>query len=123
MYLSKDNYEFNKIKESGYTIMENTPVLSTTQFANGNRKRIYSNFDDVIITVNFGGLNGTTLKEYIENLTDGLFSYWSVKNKEILSANFIVTLPEVNLLNNLEDGYCTDFEVILEKSSDMVGSI
>lgn len=121
MYLlKKDNYEFNKILKNGYKVDEQEAVIQITQFANGKRKKIKSGYEDCIITLTFGGLDGNTTKEYITNLTDGEYEYWSIKNQAYKKANFLVTMPEQSMISALDEQYFDDFEVTLQKSSEVV---
>lgn len=120
MYLlKKDSYEFNKILRSGYKIDEQEVVTEIVQYSNGKRKKIKSGFEDCIITLTFGGLDGNTTKEYIEKLVDGQYQYWSVKNKAYKTANFLVTMPEQSMISALDEQYFDDFEVTLQKASEV----
>ena len=94
MYLiKKGNFEFNKILESGYNITQGNNEISKTQFANGKRKKIVTNYVDCVITLNLGGLDNTDLNTYLTNLTDGQFTYYSFINNQYETANFIVNKP------------------------------
>lgn len=120
MYLlKKGDYEFNKILSGGYNIDEQEAVTEIKQYANGKRKKIKSGYQDCVITLNFGGLDGNTTKEYIENLTDGQYEYWSVKNKAYKTANFLVTMPEQSMISALDEQYFDDFKVTLQKASEV----
>lgn len=120
MYLlKKDSYEFNKILRSGYKIDEQEAVTEIVQYSNGKRKKIKSGYEDCIITLTFGGLDGNTTKEYIEKLVDGQYQYWSVKNKAYKTANFLVTMPEQSMISALDEQYFDDFEVTLQKASEV----
>ena len=120
MYLlKKDSYEFNKILRSGYKIDEQEAVTEIVQYSNGKRKKIKSGFEDCIITLTFGGLDGNTTKEYIEKLVDGQYEYWSVKNKAYKTANFLVTMPGQSMISALDEQYFDDFEVTLQKASEV----
>lgn len=120
MYLlKKGEYEFNRILSRGYDIDEQEAVTEIKQFANGKRKKIKSGYEDCIITLTFGGLDGKTVKEYIANLTDGEYEYWSVKNGGYKKANFLVTMPSQTMTTALEEQYFEDFKVTLQKSSEV----
>lgn len=120
MYLlKKETYEFNKILSAGYKIDEQESVTDIRQLANGKRKKILSGYEDCIIKITFGGLDGNTTKEYINNLTDGTYTYWSIKYKTYKQANFIVTMPEQSMINALDEQSFEDFEVKLQKSSEV----
>lgn len=120
MYLlKKGDYEFNKILAGGYNIDEQEAVTEIKQFANGKRKKILSGYEDCIITLTFGGLDGKTVKDYIANLIDGEYEYWSVKNGGYKKANFLVTMPSQSMISALDEQYFDDFEVTLQKSSEV----
>jgi len=122
MYLiKKGNFEFSKILESGYDIIEGNNEISKTQFANGKRKKILTNYEDCVITLNLGGLDDTDLSDYLDKLTDGTFTYFSLKDMTYKTANFLVDKPElvVNKMISLNNYELDDLTVILEKSSDV----
>lgn len=122
MYLiKKGNFEFSKILENGYDIIEGNNEISKTQFANGKRKKILTNYEDCVITLNLGGLDDTDLSDYLDNLTDGTFTYYSLKDMQYKTANFLVEKPEliVNKMISLNNYELDDLTVILEKSSDI----
>lgn len=122
MYLiKKGNFEFSKILESGYTIVEGNNEISKTQFANGKRKKILTNYEDCVITLNLGGLDDSDLTDYLDNLTDGTYTYLSLKDMQYKTANFIIDKPEliVNKMLSTSSFEIDDLTVILEKSSDV----
>ena len=122
MYLiKKGNFEFSKILESGYTIVEGNNEISKTQFANGKRKKILTNYEDCVITLNLGGLDDSDLTDYLDNLTDGTYTYLSLKDMQYKTANFIIDKPEliVNKMLSTSSFEIDDLTVILEKSSDI----
>ena len=122
MYLiKKGNFEFNKILESGYNITQGNNEISKTQFANGKRKKIVTNYVDCVITLNLGGLDNTDLNTYLTNLTDGQFTYYSFINNQYETANFIVNKPSltVNKMYSTSNYELEDLTVTLEKSSDV----
>lgn len=120
MYLLKKGFfEFNKILKSGYKIDEQEAVTEIKQFANGKRKKIKSGYEDCIITLSFGGLDGKLTKVYLENLVDGEYTYWSVKERKYKRANFLVTIPEQVINSALDEQYFDDFDVTLQKSSEV----
>jgi len=123
MYLiKKGNFEFNKILESGYTIKEGKNEINVIQFANGRRKKILTNYEDCIIYIELGGLDNTDLTNYLSNLVDGTYEYYSFNDSQYKTANFIVSKPEltVNRALNINNYEIDDFTVTLEKSSDVV---
>lgn len=122
MYLiKKGNFEFNKILESGYTIVEGNNEISKTQFANGKRKKILTSYEDCVITLNLGGIDDTDLFNYLDKLTDGTFTYFSLKDMTYKTAIFLVEKPElvINKMISLNNYELDDLTVILEKSSDV----
>ena len=126
MYLLKkvnqnDTFEFSKILESGYDIDEQPNTISKVQFVNGNRKRIYTNYTDVIIKVNLGGIDADDLSNYLSNLEDGKYQYWSFKDSQYKTANFLVTKPSIvaNKIYDTNNFFIDDFSITLEKSSNV----
>lgn len=122
MYLiKKGNFEFSKILESGYSIVEGNNEISKTQFANGKRKKILTSYEDCVITLNLGGIDDTDLIDYLDKLTDGTFTYFSIKDMQYKTANFLVEKPElvINKMISLNNYELDDLTVILEKSSDI----
>ena len=122
MYLiKKGDFEFSKILESGYDISEGRNEISKTQFANGRRKKILTNYEDCVITLNLGGLDNSDLSDYLENLTDGAFTYYSFNSGEYKVANFLVEKSSltVNKMISTSNYEIDDLTVTLEKSSDI----
>ena len=122
MYLiKKGSFEFSKILESGYNIIEGYNEISKTQFANGKRKKILTNYQDCVITIDLGGLDNSDLSTYLTNLTDGAFTYYSFKDSQYKTANFLVEKPNltVNKMYSTTNYEMDDLTVILEKSSDI----
>lgn len=129
MYLLKkvntnSTFEFSKILKGGYEIDEQPNTISKVQFVNGNRKRISTNYEDCIIKINLGGLDANDLQNYLNNLDDGEYQYWSFKYGQYKNANFLVTRTalvgeSVYATNNY---YMEDMSVTLEKSSDIPAS-
>jgi predicted SPOUT superfamily RNA methylase MTH1 len=126
MYLlKKGSFSFAKINENGYEIDEQPNLIAKVQFVNGNRKKIVTSYEDVVITIKLKGLNGSDVDTYLDNLTDGVFEYYSVKDKSYKYANFVVTIPPIalNKAFSTTELYVDELEVILEKSSDYGASI
>ncbi|MBR4672099.1 MAG: hypothetical protein IKO78_02720 [Bacilli bacterium] len=126
MYLLKkindnDDFTFSKILESGYSIEEQPNTISKIQFINGNRKRVYTTYEDCRIRVELGGLDETDTINYLSNLTDGEYEYWSIEHNEYRNANFIITKPTLvaGKVLSTNNYYLEDFTVLLEKSSDV----
>lgn len=112
-------FEFETILQSGYRINEQPNLIAKKQFVNGRRKKIVTAYTDVIIKIDLGCFEGNTLAEYLANLTDGEYQYYSLKDKVMKSANFIVTLPELQIDNSASEVFVGDFTATLEKSSDV----
>ena len=130
MYLLKKinsggtDFTFNKILENGYNIQEQPNTISKVQFVNGNRKRVYTNYEDVIIKVDIGGLNANDTQNYLSNFIDGEYQYWSFKYNTYKNANFIITMPTLvgNKVFDANNYYLEDFTITLEKSSNVGGT-
>lgn len=126
MYLLKkinanDDFTFSKILKNGYEIEEQPNTISKVQFVNGNRKRIYTNYEDCIIKINLGGIDATDLQDYLSNLIDGEYQYWSFEHNQYRNANFLVTKPSITASNvySTTNFDLEDISITLEKSSDV----
>ena len=108
-----------KILINGYKINEQPNLINKKQFVNGRRKKIITNYTDVVIEINLGCFDGNTLYTYLQKLQDGEFMYYSLKDKQYKSANFIVTLPEQTINNSASEVIVGDFTAVLEKSGDV----
>ena len=118
---NEDNsyFDFETILQGGYKIKEEPNLISKKQFANGNRKKIVTSYIDVVINIDLGCFDGDKLAEYLSKLTDGEYQYYSLKDKVMKSANFIVTLPQLQVENSAGEVFVGDFTATLEKSSDV----
>lgn len=112
-------FEFDKILASGYKINEQPNLIAKKQFINGNRKKIVSNYIDVVINIDLGCFDANTLYEYLQKLTDGEYQYYSLNDKVYKNCNFITTLPEQVVENSAGEIIVSDFSVLLEKSGDV----
>lgn len=112
-------FDYEMILQSGYRINEQPNLIAKKQFVNGKRKKIVTSYTDVTISIDLGCFDGDTLAEYLENLTDGEYQYYSLKDKQMKNANFIVTLPELQVDNSASEVFVGDFTATLEKSSDV----
>lgn len=126
MYLLKkintnNDFIFEKILESGYDINEQPNVIAKKQYTNGKRKKIITDYEDCKIRVDLGGVDATDLPDYIENLVDGEYEYYSFEHNEYRNANFLVTKPNlvIDKAFSTNNYYLEDFTVLLEKSSDV----
>lgn len=118
---SNDSFTFSKILKSGYEIKEQPNTISKVQFVNGNRKRIYTNYEDCIIKINLGGLDKSDIQDYLTNLTDGEYQYYSLEHNDYRNANFLITKPSftINMALDVNNMYLEDISITLEKSSDV----
>ena len=112
-------FDFDKILVNGYKINEQPNLINKKQFVNGRRKKIITNYTDVVIEINLGCFDGNTLYTYLQKLQDGEYMYYSLKDKQYKSANFIVTLPEQTINNSASEIIVEDFTAVLEKSGDV----
>lgn len=117
--IDETEFEFDKILASGYTINEQPNLIAKKQFTNGNRKKITTEYVDVVIEIDIGCFDGNTLATYLSKLTDGEYKYYSLNDKVEKNANFIVTLPSQTIESASGDVIIGDFTVLLEKSSDV----
>jgi len=118
--IDEEEFEFDKILVSGYTINEQPNLIAKKQFTNGNRKKITTEYTDVVIEIDIGCFDGDTLATYLSKLTDGEYKYYSLNDKIEKNANFIITLPSQTVENSNNDIIVKDFTVLLEKSSDVI---
>jgi hypothetical protein len=127
MYLLKkineatDDFEFSKILAGEYDINEQPNLISQKQMVNGQRKKIITNYTDVVIDIKLSGLEAEDIAEYLTNLTDGEYQYWNIADAEYKNANFIVDLPKITIEKafSADKIFFDDFKVGLEKSSDV----
>ena len=112
-------FDFDRILVNGYKINEQPNLINKKQFVNGRRKKIITNYTDVVIEINLGCFDGDTLYTYLQKLQDGEYMYYSLKDKQYKSANFIVTLPEQTINNSASEVIVDDFTAVLEKSGDV----
>lgn len=127
MYLLKkigsnnNDFTFSKILVDGYEINEQPNTISKKQFVNGNRKRVYTNYEDCIIKVKIGGLDANDYDDYLSNLTDGQYQYWSFEHNQYKTANFLITKPSIEAehVYSTSNFYLDDISITLEKSSDV----
>ena len=112
-------FDFETILQSGYKITEQPNLIAKKQFVNGRRKKIMTSYTDVVINIDLGCFDGNTLAEYVSKLTDGEYQYYSLKDKQMKNANFIITLPQLQVDNSAGEVFVGDFTAILEKSGDV----
>ena len=127
MYLLKKinsggtDFTFSKILAGGYEIDEQPNTISKVQFVNGNRKRIYTNYEDCIIKIKLGGIDASDFQSYLSNLIDGEYQYWSFVHNQYKNANFLITKPSIEAENvyGTTNFNLDDISITLEKSSDV----
>ena len=124
MYLlKKDNFEFENILSENYIFDEQPVVLKKSTMANGNIRIIYADHTSLKIKIKFGRLDGATIKSYDEKLVDGEYSYWDSNTRTHKAANFIVSKDAKSMITSKNNEMYNDFEVILEKSSEVASSL
>lgn len=114
-----DWYEFDKILISGYHIKEDNDRI-TQKFANGHRKQIVSTYEDCIITINLGTFDLDTTNQYLKQLTDGTYQYYSLNDKKYKIAHFLLEQrPEIVVESSIDDdAFVEDYEIVLLKAGD-----
>lgn len=120
--ISENEYfDFDKILMSGYHIREDRDRI-TQKFINGNRKQFISEYTDVEITVDLGTFDLETTVEYLENLTDGEYQYFSLETGDYKSCMMIIEeKPEQVIDNAFENNnvYIADFSVKLLRAGEV----
>ena len=111
--LSKGSYDFTNIVD--YDIDKQDDVIAQKKLANGNRKKIYNDYEDIIINVTFGKFSLETFDTVYDNLVDGEYTYTLRDGVTTATASFLVTKPEVKFDNGSTS---QEFKVLLEKASD-----
>ena len=107
-----------KILKDGYEIDEQPNLIAKKQMANGKRKKITTFYTDCAIKIKFDMYTLDVYQEY-KDLTDGVYRYYSTDGT-YKEAEFIVTLPSINISLALKDNtYINSFEILLEKSDDV----
>ena len=117
--IKKDNFKFSQILEKGYVYQNNPVVLNKSQKADGSIKIIYTQYNELTISIKFGNLDGDTIKDYNNRFTDGLYEYWDVDTKTYKQANFIVEKGDKTMISSKNGERYDDFDVILAKSSEV----
>lgn len=122
--LKKGDYIFKNILRGGYSVLEgDKKVLLEKKMADGSYKRNYESGIDVIIKVKFGRLNGEIYREYINQLKgdEGIFEYYSIREKKYKKAVFYVSIPTGIMLNSINEEEIEEFEIELKKARDIYG--
>ena len=120
--ISENEYfDFDKILMSGYHIREDRDRI-TQKFINGNRKQFVSEYTDVEITVDLGTFDLETTVEYLENLTDGEYEYFSLETGDYKSCMMIIEEKPEQVIDNAFDNnnvYIADFSVKLLRAGEV----
>ena len=113
-------FEFDKILYNGYHIKEDRDRI-TQKFVNGNRKQIVSDYVDVQIIIDLAPFDLDTTYEYLQNLVNGEYMYYSLEDKQYKSVNMIIKeKPELTIESAVDNQiYTGDFSVTLLKASDV----
>lgn len=114
-------FEFDKILREGYSIFEDND-RTTQKFVNGNRKQIVSEYVDVKITIDLGTLDLETTANYLNELTNGEYQYYSIqdktyKNIKMLIENKPTIVVQGSFGNN--SAFINDYSVTLLKAGDV----
>lgn len=113
-------FEFDKILRSGYKIKEDYD-RTTQKFVNGNRRQFLSDYEDIQISIDLSPLDKNDIYNYLSELTNGEYKYYSLKYNQYKSVNMIVDeMPEISIdsaINN--DLNINNFTVKLLKSSNI----
>ena len=112
-------FEFDKILISGYNIKEDKDRI-TQKFVNGNRKQIVSEYTDCKITINLGTFDLETTNEYLGELTNGTYMYYSLNDKKYKECKFIIDeIPEIIVETAIDnDATIEDFSITLLRAGD-----
>lgn len=117
--IKKGTYKFSNILTEGYEFDEQPVVLNKSIKADGSIKIIYASYNTLTIGINIGQLNGSTIKEYSERFVDGEYEVWNPNTRSYKKYNFIVTKGSKNLIYSKYGESYSEFDVILEKSSEV----
>ena len=112
-------FEFDKILISGYNIKEDKDRI-TQKFVNGNRKQIVSEYTDCQITINLGTFDLKTTNEYLGELTNWTYMYYSLYDKKYKECKFIIDeIPEIIVETAIDnDATIEDFSITLLRAGD-----
>jgi hypothetical protein len=121
--IKKDGYEFDQILAEGYSFDYQPVILNQSTKADGTIKIVYAQYSNIKITLKFGNLNGTTIKEYLENFTDGDYQVWNPNSGEYETYEFIVTKSPLIMISSQNGERYSDLEITLTKSGESIWSI
>lgn len=118
--IKKGDYKFSNILSKGYEFDEQPVVLNKSTKADGSIKVVYAQYTTLSIAIKLGQLDGTTIKEYSDNFTDGQYIVWNPNTRSYKTYNFIVTKNAKNLIYSKDGEKYAEFDIVLEKSSEVV---
>lgn len=112
-------FEFDKILISGYNIKEDCDRI-TQKFVNGKRKQIISDYTDCSITINLDTFDSETTNEYLKELTNGIYKYYSIQEKKFKEAEFVISeIPELIVESAIGDNVIIeDYNITLLRAGD-----
>lgn len=117
--IKKGTYEFNQILSEGYSFDYQPVILNQSTKADGTIKTVYAQYSNITISLKFGNLDGATIKEYSEQLTDGEYEVWNPNTRAYESYIFVVVKNPVSMISSNNGERYTDYEVVLTKSSEV----
>lgn len=119
--IKKDGYEFDQILSEGYTFNYQPVILNQSTKADGSIKTVYAQYSNINISLKFGNLDGSTIKEYLDNFIDGEYEVWNPNTRTYETYEFIVTKSPLIMISSQNGERYSDLEVTLVKASE-VGS-
>lgn len=117
--IRRGSFKFSQILSEGYVVEEKPVVLSQTTKADGTIKTIYAQYKTLVISLKFGHLDGETIQEYLDELTDGEYEIWNPNTRQYESYNFVVDKGILTMISSLHGEDYSDLEVTLTKSSEV----
>jgi hypothetical protein len=121
--IQKDGYIFDQILAEGYSFDYQPVILNQSTKADGTIKTVYAQYSNIKITLKFGNLNGDTIKEYLENFTDGDYQVWNPYAGEYETYSFVITKSPIVMISSQNGERYSDLEIILTKSGENIWSI
>lgn len=118
--IKKDDFKFSNILSEGYEFNEQPVVLNKSTKADGSIKVVYAQYTTLSIAIKLGQLDGTVIKEYSDNFTDGQYTVWNPNLRQYKTYNFIVTKNSKNMIYSKAGEKYAEFDIVLEKSSEVV---
>lgn len=121
--IKKGTFEFDQILSEGYTFDYQPVILNQSTKADGTIKTVYAQYSNIIISLKFGNLNGTKIKEHLDNFTDGDYEVWNPHTCEYETYQFVVSKKPLVLISSQNGERYSDLEVTLTKSGESLWSI